>query len=180
MAEASQIVSEVVKSPENVRAAFAILNASDEMKINLLEKFHAALDAACRSADWNLLWDLSPKKETGFSIDFGLNYLSNFRVQFEGPNYKWLIYGLIGKDVKAKPDSRVQAQISSYLGQQSERGDWWHWYRRAGDRNFALDLDWSTNPEPWVAIANDGNTLVALIMEAAKNFKNALDGEDRV
>ena len=147
MAEQNAILDSVIKSQNHLKAVF-LLPTKDEIRVKLLEVFHADLAALVEADGWKLEWPADIYSEYA---QFGIykDGWEKYRIgcEFAAKNLRDLCCGVI-KLEENYPDLGLNIEnINMAMNQPGKEDSWW-----PGQYKGAFHGDWWNNVEPWLEI----------------------------
>lgn len=180
MTEHDLLLKLLTESRETVESAMKIALVADNIKYCLIDKFIQDIKycIAKTSADggsysrWGVENDnLDGRIYGGIRIIYPELTDYHFRIEFMGPNYNRLAYGVRRNAKKSSPmDEDIRASLPG-----GHRGVWWIW-RQDDPGRIGIERDWGSDVAPWGKIA-DG-TMAEKLFDAAKEVHASLEKSD--
>ena len=190
MSEEKEACSIILKSKENLGAAFDVYKSIDGTKNKLLNKFRNDLETEMESLGFHPIWDenlaSNCKKEIGFGIKFHKeqNIYLKFVFEYSGLDRFFWGIGRESKSIQANPDiwAKIHNLMSIQFGNDKKSEDWWPWYSATTNNGLDVDIrDWSKDELPWTMILDNGdNRLAKRISKLAYRVYKAFEGNEKL
>lgn len=179
MEEQKEISNIILSNADNLASALTIRSALDDVKKNLLKKFHSDLISCIDNENGeHVKWQIDDKYKTysGFFLySDKLDYYNLcFGLEFENRDLNGCCWGLARskEDIFLTPIDHDNAQ-KILANPNSSSNKWWGWY----SYDFSLlnlpsdSINWSASPAPWRAIYDGSlaNKISELWKSAIKN-----------
>ena len=177
MSEQKETAEILASSPENVEAAFSVINSIQEMKHDLMGRLRAELSDRLGRLGMQLEWEEKDDYSYAyfyFYISFGFAVPQELKLafSFERRDLNQLIWGFSRVSDEVARDNTRWGEINTLMAERfggNKQSDWWPWWAYAGHHLKSEYLDWKDNKEPWLAILN--GSLVDEICLLAKEVK---------
>lgn len=190
MSEEKEACSIILKSKENLGAAFDVYKSMDEIKKKLLNKLKNDLESEMEFLGFHLLWDEDLdhnwKRFIGFGVKFHKEQNIYLQFQFEYSGLNGFFWGIAKESKLIQSNHHVWGEIhdlmSNQFGNDKKSEDWWPWYSATTNNGLDIDIhDWSKNELPWAMILdNSDNRLAKKISKLACRVHKTFEGNERL
>lgn len=181
MTEPQKAKDTILKTPQNLGAAFLVVQSLDEIKRDLLKQLHTNIDNQLKARSYHLIWDEDLAiRHAGFSILFDDRQDKFLSFAFDSTGFRNFFLGIKPKDQDIIISNEAKNEISAIMEKMFRRtcGEWWWpWWIWAHYAGLNGDRNWSTNPAPWQAM-QDGtlaNKIVGIADKVHAAFKDRMD-----
>lgn len=183
MTEPQKVKDTILKTPQNLGAAFLVVQSLDEIKRDLLKQFLENLKNQLKAKKYYLIWDtnLTTAKRSGiFGILFNEQQDKYLGFQFDKGGFDELGWGIIRKDKNVVISSEARNEIFVIMEnkfKKARKAEWWPWWAMANEIELQGFENWSSSPVPWQAM-QDGtlaNKIVGIADKVHAAFKDRMD-----
>lgn len=185
MSESNEIISTILKSPENIESSFHVYQAIGSLKRRLLENFKQDLIGELRKNNHEIVWEDSlyeSKRYSGFGVKLSNSQDKHLRFEFDRSELNSFLWGIKRDSESVKYAHETWLEINKLMSDKKWTGkssEYWPWYSEASDRQFNNDFkDWSISSKPWIGMAN--GSLAKDIASLANEIYSLIESKDHL
>ncbi|KFJ91709.1 PD-(D/E)XK nuclease family protein [Pseudomonas aeruginosa] len=174
----------VLRTPENLKAAFSISQRLREVKRQLWRECLAHIQHELADLDVEMLWDdslLEGRRYASLSFRFHSTDRYGLAWAFDRANHGALHFGICvwdEADTCREDALSINQAMSRFCQAEGRRSDWWPWwtYDTKAGMGQRLPSDWDLDPEAWLLLQERGETgFAAGVVRMVKRMREEFD-----